>query len=281
MVRLRRVRAATTSCAACCTRAVRRDPVAVRAVRHRRPRGTGRRGAPRGGRERRPGRGARRAPVPACSTRRATPAPWPRPSSGCSTSPAYRASQAAGTRWSRRSTAGTRSPPTTATRSTADAGARPKTTGPSRRLRLRLKVVKALRSFTVRPRLPDRSLPLERLAMNLRWSWDERTRDLFRWVDSRRVWDATRPRPGRRSSALVDATALLDALADDPRLPALPRRDRRRAQPLPHPAAAGSSEARRAPARRASSSPTSRPSSASPRRSRSTPAASACWPATT
>src|SRR5207245_7038533 len=43
--------------------------------------------------------------------------------------------------------------------------------------------MKALRSFTVRPRLPDALAPLEHLAMNLRWSWDERTRDLFRWVD--------------------------------------------------------------------------------------------------
>jgi starch phosphorylase len=43
--------------------------------------------------------------------------------------------------------------------------------------------MKALRSFTVRPRLPEALAPLEALAMNLRWSWDERTRELFRWVD--------------------------------------------------------------------------------------------------
>ena len=43
--------------------------------------------------------------------------------------------------------------------------------------------MKALRSFTVRPRLPEALAPLEDLAMNLRWAWDERTRDLFRWVD--------------------------------------------------------------------------------------------------
>jgi starch phosphorylase len=43
--------------------------------------------------------------------------------------------------------------------------------------------MKALRSFTVRPRLPEALAPLEELAMNLRWSWDERTRELFRWVD--------------------------------------------------------------------------------------------------
>jgi starch phosphorylase len=44
--------------------------------------------------------------------------------------------------------------------------------------------MKALRSFTVRPRLPEALAPLEELAMNLRWSWDERTRELFRWVDT-------------------------------------------------------------------------------------------------
>src|SRR5919112_306259 len=43
--------------------------------------------------------------------------------------------------------------------------------------------MKALRSFTVRPRLPQRLARLESLAMNLRWSWDERTRD--RWFQGR------------------------------------------------------------------------------------------------
>jgi starch phosphorylase len=42
---------------------------------------------------------------------------------------------------------------------------------------------KALRSFTVRARLPAVLGPLEEIAMNLRWSWDSRARDLFRWVD--------------------------------------------------------------------------------------------------
>ncbi|CAA9209046.1 MAG: Glycogen phosphorylase [uncultured Acidimicrobiales bacterium] len=50
--------------------------------------------------------------------------------------------------------------------------------------------MKALRSFTVRPRLPESLAPLQDLAMNLRWSWDERTRDLFRWVDPDR-WEVT------------------------------------------------------------------------------------------
>src|SRR3954451_3833295 len=50
--------------------------------------------------------------------------------------------------------------------------------------------MRALRSFSARPRLPEPLLALERLAMNLRWSWDERTRDLFRWVDPE-AWDAS------------------------------------------------------------------------------------------
>jgi glycogen phosphorylase len=43
--------------------------------------------------------------------------------------------------------------------------------------------MRALRSFTVRPRLPEALATLEDVAMNLRWAWDGRTRDLFRWVD--------------------------------------------------------------------------------------------------
>ncbi|HZD65939.1 MAG TPA: alpha-glucan family phosphorylase, partial [Acidimicrobiales bacterium] len=43
--------------------------------------------------------------------------------------------------------------------------------------------MRALRSFTVRVRLPEPLAPLQELAMNLRWSWDEATQDLFRWVD--------------------------------------------------------------------------------------------------
>ncbi|HET9732420.1 MAG TPA: alpha-glucan family phosphorylase [Acidimicrobiales bacterium] len=43
--------------------------------------------------------------------------------------------------------------------------------------------MRALHSFTVRPTLPRELTALAPLAMNLRWSWDERTRDLFRWLD--------------------------------------------------------------------------------------------------
>ncbi len=50
--------------------------------------------------------------------------------------------------------------------------------------------MKALRSFTVRPSLPPELAALEELAMNLRWSWDAQTRDVFKWVDPD-AWDAS------------------------------------------------------------------------------------------
>src|SRR5947209_4002496 len=56
--------------------------------------------------------------------------------------------------------------------------------------------MRALRSFTVRASLPDGLAPMHELAMNLRWSWDERTRDLFRWVDPA-TWEVTGHDPVR------------------------------------------------------------------------------------
>jgi len=73
--------------------------------------------------------------------------------------------------------------------------------------------MRALRSFTVRPTLPAALAPLERLAANLRWSWDERTRELFRWVDPA-AWDATAHDPVRLLASVKPAR--LDALAADP-----------------------------------------------------------------
>lgn len=43
--------------------------------------------------------------------------------------------------------------------------------------------MKALRRFTVRAHLPDRLAALERLSINLRWSWDRPTQDLFADID--------------------------------------------------------------------------------------------------
>ncbi|MGH9215387.1 MAG: alpha-glucan family phosphorylase, partial [Acidimicrobiales bacterium] len=72
--------------------------------------------------------------------------------------------------------------------------------------------MKALRSFTVRPSLPPELSALEDLAFNLRWSWDDQTRDLFRWVDPH-LWDASVHDPVRMLG-LVDRERL-DALAHD------------------------------------------------------------------
>ena len=43
--------------------------------------------------------------------------------------------------------------------------------------------MKALRRFTVRAHLPDRLAALEQLSINLRWSWDKPTQDLFQAID--------------------------------------------------------------------------------------------------
>ncbi len=72
--------------------------------------------------------------------------------------------------------------------------------------------MKALRSFTVRPSLPPQLAALEELAMNLRWSWDAETRDLFRWVDPD-AWDATVHDPVRLLG--VVSRARLESLAED------------------------------------------------------------------
>jgi starch phosphorylase len=81
--------------------------------------------------------------------------------------------------------------------------------------------MKALRSFTVRPKLPESLAPLHELAMNLRWSWDERTRDLFRWVDPDQ-WEVTGHDPVRllglvrreRLEALASDSAFTSFLAE-------------------------------------------------------------------
>src|SRR5579885_1263063 len=73
--------------------------------------------------------------------------------------------------------------------------------------------MKALRSFTVRPSLPAELRALETLAMNLRWSWDEQTRDLFRWVDPAQ-WDASIHDPVRLLG--VVSAERFEALTNDP-----------------------------------------------------------------
>jgi glycogen phosphorylase len=43
--------------------------------------------------------------------------------------------------------------------------------------------VRAIRRFTIRPQLPEPLAPLRGLMLNLRWSWDARTLDLFAAID--------------------------------------------------------------------------------------------------
>lgn len=73
--------------------------------------------------------------------------------------------------------------------------------------------MKALRSFTVRPRLPEPLLPLDALASNLRWSWDRPTRELFTSIDPH-IWDEGGHDP-RRVLAEVSPERL-EELASDP-----------------------------------------------------------------
>ena len=74
-------------------------------------------------------------------------------------------------------------------------------------------MMKALRSFTVRPHLPAALAPLQELATNLRWSWDERTRDLFRWVDPE-TWELSFHDPVRLLGTA--SRERLEQLAGDP-----------------------------------------------------------------
>lgn len=81
--------------------------------------------------------------------------------------------------------------------------------------------MRALRSFTVRPKLPAELGPLSELAMNLRWAWDARTREVFRWVDPD-VWEVTGHDPVRllglvrreRLEELVDDAGFMSFLGE-------------------------------------------------------------------
>jgi starch phosphorylase len=65
----------------------------------------------------------------------------------------------------------------------------------------------------VRARLPEELGPLQDLAFNLRWSWDHRTRDLFRWVDPQ-IWELTFHDPVRLLSLV--GRQRLEQLGADP-----------------------------------------------------------------
>ncbi|MGH2755949.1 MAG: alpha-glucan family phosphorylase [Actinomycetota bacterium] len=72
--------------------------------------------------------------------------------------------------------------------------------------------MKALRSFAVRASLPAPLEGLFPLALNLRWSWDPRTVELFRWVDSD-AWDAAGHDPIRMLGLV--SKERLDQLSED------------------------------------------------------------------
>ena len=73
--------------------------------------------------------------------------------------------------------------------------------------------MQTLRTFTVRPKLPDALVALDELAGNLRWSWDRNTRHLFASVDP----DAWRAGMQDPKALLAGASPRqLHALAGDP-----------------------------------------------------------------
>ncbi|MFI8088561.1 glycosyltransferase family 1 protein [Streptomyces sp. NPDC086080] len=72
--------------------------------------------------------------------------------------------------------------------------------------------MKAIRRFTVRPVLPEPLGPLSDLSRNLRWSWHDGTRDLFRSVDPER-WAAAGGDPVRLLGS-VAAERLTELAAD-------------------------------------------------------------------
>ena len=85
--------------------------------------------------------------------------------------------------------------------------------------------MKALRRFTVRAHLPDRLAALEQLSVNLRWSWDRPTQELFAAIDPA-LWERIGQdpvallgavTPQRLDELAVDQSFLerLDRLADD------------------------------------------------------------------
>jgi starch phosphorylase len=72
--------------------------------------------------------------------------------------------------------------------------------------------VKAIRRFTVRTVLPAALAPLGELALNLRWSWDPQTQDLFASIDPA-TWEAVGHDPVTLLGTLTPER--LTALAED------------------------------------------------------------------
>ena len=74
--------------------------------------------------------------------------------------------------------------------------------------------MRAVTSFVVRARLPQPLEPLQAIAHNLRWSWDDRSQELFRWIDPQQ-WEATGHDPVALLS-MVPARRLLELSHDPP-----------------------------------------------------------------
>ncbi|MEO8256594.1 MAG: DUF3417 domain-containing protein [Acidobacteriota bacterium] len=73
-------------------------------------------------------------------------------------------------------------------------------------------VIHPVKTFFVRPALPERLQALEELAYNLRWSWDHATINLFRRLD-RPLWEASGHNPVLMLGSI--AQERLQALAQD------------------------------------------------------------------
>ena len=139
-----------------------------------------------------------------------------------------------------------------------------------------------IRTFTVLPHLPERLQALQKLAYNMWWCWNHEAVALFRRIDAD-LFEAVEHSPVKLLGA-VDQARLEQLLHDDGFLAHMDRVeeafDNYMSAPTWFQETYGDRAQRRALGRD-SASPTSPPSSASTKACRSTPAASASWPATT
>jgi len=100
-------------------------------------------------------------------------------------------------------------------------------------------------SFEVKPSLPERLLALDRLSLNLRWSWDHATRELFEGIDPD-LWEETQHNP-RLLLGRVSQQRLTELAGDEAFLAEMDRADQSLADYLAatgwfrraHPEAAG------------------------------------------
>ncbi|HVF54185.1 MAG TPA: alpha-glucan family phosphorylase [Actinomycetota bacterium] len=74
--------------------------------------------------------------------------------------------------------------------------------------------MRALRSFAVRVPLPEPLSALSPIAMNLRWSWNQRAVDLFRWIDPE-AWETADHDPVRMLG-LVSPGRFAELVEDGP-----------------------------------------------------------------